>query len=832
MPDNLDPLLPHQLARLYHSLDISAVLAVLIRITRTMLPVDQAAIVLWDRPRSSFWVIDLATQDMETLHLSPQPNSFGHLQRRAEDRSWPHWTHHYFDPNVNTADEFFAGQPCATRLCVDLGQQDRHIGLFYVGCLRPDALDNQASVLLSRIAEEAAGAIGHAWQHELLRRRIDSYATLVEIHQAITSPPAGEKFSDLVAVKMTEVLGVAASIILGFVESPNRLDLLSKHITPFGKAIRLSTLLEKINTPTKVPALHDALRTGRPVTLNSSHKDMTATELELLTSCGCETLVALPLRVEDRSVGLALLLDRRYRECSPDDLELVQAMAQQVATMLEREQLLTETVYLQEFSERVFEAVRDIIYVHDMEGRLTLVNQRAVELIGYERLELIGMNIQDLAVPADREKVMSLARSPTEGTTEPFEISILTKEGTEIPVQVNASPLYEGKRMVGVVGVLRDQREQRRWQERLVRDERLRALGQMAGSVAHDFNNLLAVVMGRVQLALRETEGNRELRMDLEAILEAAQEGARTVRRIQSFTRKRTDRLFMPVDVGNLIREAVELTRSQLERHAAKSNRKISLSLSLQPVPAVAAAESELRETLVYLIYNAIEAMPNGGNITLSSYCQQDQVIIQVVDNGVGIPRDVLPHVFEPFYTTRGPQHNGLGLSTAYGTITRYGGEIDIASEEGAGTTVTVRLPVSPIDRVSPDHSHQRASRLVDRKLRILVVEDEAPVRNLVAKMLRSDGHHVVTKPDGTTALESFASQPFDIVFTDLGMPGLSGWEVTQRIRAQNATVPVILVTGWGTEVEEEKLHQCGVTQVITKPFRLEEIQACLAKVS
>ncbi len=826
MPGHLDPILAHRSAQLHDSLELPEAFAKLVRATKGILPLDQAAVILWDRPAASCWVADLAMPDMEMRPLAGQPATAGQQQRRAADQGWPRWTHHYIEPGAFDGEAFFASQPSLSRLCSDLQNADQRIGLLYVGSSQAHLYGENEAKVLQEWANLVSPAIANIWKHELLRRKIEKFSTLIELQHSLVSTMGEEDIPSLVARKVATVMEVGASVVCLLDNETNRLELLASHVNPYGEAIRIPALVEHLSQPALVPLVEEVFRSDHAAVFAAVRNYAAGQSRELLAKCGCETLIALPLQGKRHPLGLLLLADRRGREFSPDDQELVQAIARQLATMLERQQLLSETTYLQEFTKRTFEAVRDIIYAHDLRGNLTLVNRRAVELTGYTREELLKMNIQELVVPENREQILSLVSQPNAQEIEPYDVSILTKAGIEVPVQVNASPLYEGTRVVGVAGVLRDQREQKRWQEQLVRNERLRALGQMAGSIAHDFNNLLAVVMGRVQLALREAEGETELITDLEAILEAAQEGAQIVRRIQNFTRKRTDRITEPVDVNALIREVVELTKQTLSNR--DTSEQIEITTQLQTIPPVAVSESELRETLLHLIRNAIEALPEGGHITFGTEQDGGQVVLVIADDGVGIPRNILPHVFEPFYTTKGPQYNGLGLSSAYGTITRYGGEIDVESVEDERTIVRIRLPIVSIPKTTPERQPHTTRQRPVQKLRILVIEDETPVRNLVAKMLRSDGHHVVTKADGTSGLEAFSGQPFDIVFTDLGMPGISGWEVAQRIRAQDDAVPIVLVTGWGSEVEESRLAETGVTRVITKPFRLEEMQACL----
>jgi len=362
-------------------------------------------------------------------------------------------------------------------------------------------------------------------------------------------------------------------------------------------------------------------------------------------------------------------------------------------------------------------------------------------------------------------------------------------------------------------------------QEHLVQTEKLRALGEMASGVAHDFNNSLAAILGRVQLVLRRVE-DPTIRRWLEIAERAALDASQTVRRIQEFTRIRRDLPTETVDLDQIVRDAVEMTATRWRDETQSRGLEVRLATHLNPIPLVDGHPAELREALMNLILNAVDAMPGGGTITVSTEAVESGVEVRIADTGVGMPEEVRRRIFEPFFSTKGPHGTGLGLAMVYGIVSRHGGQIVVESTEGVGSTFQIRLPAgrgSVRARVAP------AAPPVDRAARVLVIDDEEDVRETLADMLREQSHEVAVAEDGAEGLERFQSATFDLVLTDLAMPGISGWQVAQAVKAARPDVPVVLVTGWGVELSPEQLRSNGVDRVMTKPFRLQEVLEVVA---
>lgn len=354
-----------------------------------------------------------------------------------------------------------------------------------------------------------------------------------------------------------------------------------------------------------------------------------------------------------------------------------------------------------------------------------------------------------------------------------------------------------------------------RSQAQLVKTERLRALGEMAAGVAHDFNNLLSVILGRAELLLRRVGEPATVR-DLEAVRRAAQDGAETVRRIQEFTRTRRTRAFERVDLAEVAREVVELTRPRWELDA--QSRGVRYEFTVEgAAPPVAGRPEELREVLANLVTNAVDAMPEGGRCALTIGIDGEWAVVTVRDTGIGMDEETRRRVFEPFFSSKGPRGTGLGLAVSWGIVTRHGGTIEVQSEPGRGSTFAVRLPI-PI--ALPDAVTGVTVPPPVRAARVLIIEDEPDVHAVLADILREAGYVVSLASDGGNGLARCEEERVDIVLSDISMPGLSGWDVAARVRERFPLTPIGFVTGWGDQLDPDRLARTGVNFVIAKPFQ------------
>ncbi len=357
-------------------------------------------------------------------------------------------------------------------------------------------------------------------------------------------------------------------------------------------------------------------------------------------------------------------------------------------------------------------------------------------------------------------------------------------------------------------------RELEQAQHRVIESERRRAIGDIAAGVAHDFNNLLGAILGNAQL-IQLAESLEEAAGMAETIEIAARDAATIVRRIQEFTRSREAADRAPVDVHGLIESAINITRPRWRDEAQLHGSMIEVRSECAPAAPVFGVESELREVLINLIMNAVDAMPEGGALTIGCRQERDRVAIYVRDTGCGMSADVLTRAGQPFFTTKGSQGTGLGLAVSQGIVQRHGGELLLDSVEAQGTTVTMCLPVAQIHQGRHVATREGGARCG----RIILVEDDALLRTVLARMLARAGHHVTECASGPEALHHLAQHDADVLLTDLGLPGMSGWELARAARAGRPDLPVILATGWGDRIAPEDARRCGVMLVLPKPL-------------
>ncbi|MEE8381354.1 MAG: PAS domain S-box protein [Thermodesulfobacteriota bacterium] len=481
----------------------------------------------------------------------------------------------------------------------------------------------------------------------------------------------------------------------------------------------------------------------------------------------------------------------------------------------------------------LIEHANDAIISMDEKGKIIAFNKMAMEIYGYSREEVFGKSYFSLLPPSEREKQKKIFSEiiTNDSIGVPFEAIGLRKNGQVFFVENSPFVLREGEGYVLTV-FIRNITERKEMERKLLQSEKLKSLGELAGGVAHDFNNLLAAILGRAQLLKMFFEPQQdkkdreksviELKKGLNIIEKAAKDGAETVRRIQEFARRRDDdKHFTTVDLNEIIDNALDFTRMKWKDDAELKGIKINIQKEFSTLPTTSGSAAELREVLTNLINNAVDAMPRGGNIKIKTYKEDSHLVVNVEDTGVGIADDKKGQIFDPFFTTKGVQSTGLGMSVSYGIINRHRGTISVDSVKGEGTTFIIKLPITerPVEgkKVKP-----LAGKI--KKARILVVEDEEDVRDILSLILIEGGHEVETANDGIRGIEMFEKKEFDLVFTDLGMPGMSGWQVAEKVKSINKNTSVVLITGWSLELNESETEKSSVDFIVNKPFEVKQI--------
>jgi signal transduction histidine kinase/CheY-like chemotaxis protein len=388
----------------------------------------------------------------------------------------------------------------------------------------------------------------------------------------------------------------------------------------------------------------------------------------------------------------------------------------------------------------------------------------------------------------------------------------------------------------------------RQTQEAVMQQERLRALGQMASGIAHDINNAIAPA-GLYTESLLESEPNLSPRARnyLETIGRAIGDVAQTVARMGEFYRQREPQLTLTqVNLNQLVQQVIDLSRARWNDAPQQRGIVIQMRTELSPdLPAIMGAESEIREALINLIFNGVDAMPEGGTLTLRTKVVEAApaspgsppirlASVEVADTGVGMDEGTRRRCLEPFFTTKGERGTGLGLAMVFGMVKRHSAEFEIESVVGKGTTARMSFTV-PTTTIAEAAASARAHAIPSR-LRILVVDDDPLLIKSLRDALETDGHVVVTANGGQAGIDAFqiasgSDKPFDVVITDLGMPHVDGRKVATAVKNASPATPVIMLTGWGQRIVSEKDVPSHVDHVLNKPPKLHELRLALAEV-
>ncbi|HEX3250030.1 MAG TPA: PAS domain S-box protein [Pyrinomonadaceae bacterium] len=484
-----------------------------------------------------------------------------------------------------------------------------------------------------------------------------------------------------------------------------------------------------------------------------------------------------------------------------------------------------------------FENAKDAIYVHDLNGRYTMVNKAGEALIGYTREEILGMNISDVVSPECLDQIQArLKKKLTDHAPTIYEVEAIRKDGTRVPVEVSSRLIYENGVAVAVQGSARDISERKRAAEalrasqlQLQQSQKLEAIGQLAGGVAHDFNNLLTAILGYTDLSLRRSELDDPIRHNLEETKRAAERAASLIRQLLAFSRKQ---ILEPklLDLNIVVRDMHKMLTRLIGENIDLATRQAS------DLGIVKADPCQVEQIIVNLVVNARDAMPRGGKVTIEtanvtlddddaskhvSIKAGPYVMLAVSDTGTGIDEETQARIFEPFFTTKEVgKGTGLGLSTVYGIVKQSGGNIWVYSEPEVGTVFKVYLPrVEAAQCVSENPTPE--TRLFHGSETILLVEDEDVVRGLTRRILSEAGYNVLEARSGHEAIRLCRDYrgSIDLLLTDVVMPGTSGKEVAERLCELRPAARVLYMSGY----TDEAIVRHGVldanVEFIQKPF-------------
>ncbi len=385
-------------------------------------------------------------------------------------------------------------------------------------------------------------------------------------------------------------------------------------------------------------------------------------------------------------------------------------------------------------------------------------------------------------------------------------------------------------------GITFDITEQKQMEKQVISSERMKAIGEMTGGVAHNINNLLAGIMGNLQLL--EMEGAKYLPPTALNQIQQAFLGSRRigelVKQMLTFARAEdSDDTWINISVLAIINRVIKLTEPLWKDAKQKEGKEVRFRVDLPEEVQVVGNINELTTLFNNIIVNSIEAIDDVGSISITGERKSDKFVeIVISDTGKGMTPETLKRSIEPLFSTKGTVGVGMGLSVAYGIAKKYQGDINITSEAGKGTRVSIVLPSGYKEEVPEVGEEQEIMITGGGIIRVLVIEDEPDVREILALFLEKRGYEVEVASSGHEGVKMFLNRPFDVVFTDLGMARMTGWEVAQKIKSEKPETRVFLLTGWGSEIEKEDQKMKFIDGVVYKPFDLEKLSNLLAQFS
>jgi len=527
----------------------------------------------------------------------------------------------------------------------------------------------------------------------------------------------------------------------------------------------------------------------------------------------------------------------------------VRVMFTDISRQLELErEIQTHTRNLEELVQRRTHALREsealyrsifdtslaIIYINQ-DDRFRIMNKAGMAFFGFKsRDEMLQANVWDTVPEGERERRRDNALRRVSGEDVPgqYESLAINKDGESRVVVCNFQRiLYRDE--AAILAILFDITDRKRLEAEIAHSEKLKSMGQLATGVAHDFNNILSAILGRTQLLKQHPEDSKTVLSCTQLLEQAVEQGVNTIKRIQEFTRVRRDQAVAePLFLHKIIEDAIEITRYYWKDQAQKQGVTIQIVKDLhdenRSLPA------ELREAFMNLILNAVDAMPEGGTLqieTQSITYKEGKEGVQVTfrDTGTGMPPEVLKHAMDPFYTTKGEGGTGLGLSIVSEVVERLGGTMSLKSKEGEGTSVIIELPWQAKGQIrGVETSKSMAPKAAGRKRKgsLMVVDDEPALPEIFIDLLAPKGIDVVAANSGEEGVSLYLENPqkFALIFTDLGMPKMNGWEFVRRIREVSEDIPIVLMTGWGLEISDTDIARAKITELATKPVTISTI--------
>ena len=508
--------------------------------------------------------------------------------------------------------------------------------------------------------------------------------------------------------------------------------------------------------------------------------------------------------------------------------ELLPSVIKWVFKELETEKKLTKANNALGKSEKKYRSIVDNalvgVYKSNINGDIIYANHALSNMFGYVTPEemMSGSIMQIYKNKEDRDSLVTKLEAL--GGIDEFECECVKKDGSGVDIILTAT-LEDNI----ISGMMINITSRKRMEKILIQSEKLRAMGVMAAGIAHDFNNVLAIINGYTQLLEGSCEGNEELLNGFRAINKAVEDGSETVRRLSEFTRmEKSTAKHVSVNMVEVVEQSINFSKPKWKDVAQASGATYEIDTEgLTSVRDVLGNPAELREIVINLINNAIDAMSGGGRITFRTWEKGHSIFMSMADNGCGMSKEVQSKIFDPFYTTKGVEGSGLGMSVSYGIVGKHGGSIDVISQVGKGTVFTIELPIAT-ETIFPETPVEPVIDIEAAKYHILVVDDVKEISDLLYVFLTRQGYNVDSVQSGDEAIKKLEKECYDLVICDLGMPQVSGWDVIKVADSLENKPKIGLITGWADMLDSLNKDDMGVDFIVSKPIKYKHLSTII----
>jgi PAS domain S-box-containing protein len=534
-------------------------------------------------------------------------------------------------------------------------------------------------------------------------------------------------------------------------------------------------------------------------------------QLALVETLGVKSAILVPILARHEVLGALLLASNRPDFAGSDGTSFVRAarsVSMQLGQALAVGRIFSRLASAEQRYRALLDNASDAIAILSPEGRMLEVNRGWESLFGASRQHLIGRELSELfpdgqARPADFFDAVERGQGPLPP------MPVRRSDGAELHVEFSSTAIeIGGERLVLLIG--RDVGERLKLAEQLRQAQKMEAVGRLAGGVAHDMNNVLAAVLAYAQFLREALPVSDPRRDDAEEILKAAQRGAALTRQLLAFSRQKTHQPRI-LDLNEVVNHLLKMLRTIIGED-------IEIEARLTPgLPRIKVDASHIEQVIMNLAVNSRDAMPKGGRLRIGTEVRGERVLITVTDTGAGMTAEVLQHAFEPFYTTK-EQGTGLGLSTVFGIVKQSGGEIEIASTPGQGTTISVFLPqAAGAEEAAPAPPHQPNSAGSET---LLLIEDDDALRMALVRTLERHGYSVFSCKTGAEAIALAASgkSALQLIVTDVVLPQMSGPEAAAEIRRYAPEAKLLFISGY-TDTTAHRDVPVNGPAFLQKPF-------------